>query len=261
MSEIDKLTETILKSPKYQFMSEAVIRRIGEVELAKGRKFKEAVKATRNKLHQTSSAYLSSNMRYKRWLSELDAAEDLRATCRNIMHNHASTAERLPILETFYEQIFAGLPRVETVVDVACGLNALALPWMPEDLHYTGYDIHADMMDFITSALPYLGAGGVAGVRDIIGDPPQEPYDVALVLKTIPCLEQADKDAGLALLDSLNAKYLVVSFPTASIGGRDKGMRLHYEAHFRNLIAQREWAVQQLDFAAELAFIVQKTSA
>ena len=39
------------------------------------------------------------------------------------------------------------------------------------------------------------GLDGRAEVRDVIHNPPQEPADLALLLKTLPCLEQVEKGA------------------------------------------------------------------
>ena len=51
--------------------------------------------------------------------------------CLERMRGHASTQERLPILEEFFQTTLASIAPVESVLDLACGLNPLALPWMP----------------------------------------------------------------------------------------------------------------------------------
>jgi 16S rRNA (guanine(1405)-N(7))-methyltransferase len=84
-------------------------------------------------------------------------------------------------------------------------------------------------------------------------------FDLALVLKTIPCLEQVDKTAGQQILENLPARYLLVSFPGRSLGGRAKGMIENYEAHFRNLIKGKDWKLQRFEFQSELAFLIDKT--
>jgi 16S rRNA (guanine(1405)-N(7))-methyltransferase len=102
------------------------------------------------------------------------------------------------------------------------------------------------------------GINGRAEARDVIQDCPGQPADLALALKAIPCLEQIDKSAGARLLDSLNAKYLLVSFPVQSLGGRSKGMAVNYEARFQELVAGRGWSIRRFAFATELAFLVVK---
>ena len=98
---------------------------------------------------------------------------------------------------------------------------------------------------------------GRAKVADVAATPPIQSVDLALVLKAIPCLEQIDKHAGERLLDSLQAKYIVISFPAKSLGGREKGMRENYEERFTQLTSGRGWRIQRFEFETELAFLVE----
>jgi 16S rRNA (guanine(1405)-N(7))-methyltransferase len=233
-------------------------------EQAKGRGLRETVKATRNKLHQMVGAYLDGEPRYDRWLADLTAAygtgdpTELRRVSAAVMRHHASTRERLPILGEFYGEIFRRLPPIRRVLDVACGLNPLALPWLPlaDGAEYVAYDVDAAMIGFLKGYFALTPLAGRAAVRDIVADPPEEPADLALVLKTIPCLEQLDKAAGARLLDALSAPYLLVSFPARSLGGKQRGMAANYGAHFAELVAGRGWEVEEFLFESEVAFLV-----
>ncbi|MFN2104113.1 MAG: 16S rRNA methyltransferase, partial [Candidatus Promineifilaceae bacterium] len=192
---LDSLAESIAATAKYKNVSPELVRSIGARELAKGQSFKSAVKATKNKLHQVGSAYQAGRIDYGRplrMLREADSMEEWRASCCDIMRLHASTRERLPILDHFYETVLADTPAPRRVLDIACGLNPLASSWMPlaEDASYIAYDIYADMMDFLADYLGLAGLNGRAEVRDIIHQPLQETADLALLLKTLPCLEQ-----------------------------------------------------------------------
>src|SRR5262249_35063568 len=134
-----------------------------------------------------------------------EGEEAFRAACLRVMHHHASTRERLPILNEFCTTIFAALPPVRSVLDVACGLNPLAIPWMPltADATYIACDIYEDMADFLNGFFPLAGVQGRAEACDVIGTPPTQTVDLALVLKVLPPLEQIDKTAGLTLLKAL----------------------------------------------------------
>lgn len=260
---IDILVESVLASPKYKDISPQLVRNIGTQELSKRRTLKEALKATKNKLHQMGGAYLEG-ADYARWLHELRAcAEDkneLQRVCWSIMTHHASTRERLPILDQFYMTLLTDLAPISSVLDLACGFHPLALPWMPlaESVTYYAYDIYQHMMDFLQEWFTLIGIQGYAQVCDILQACPTHPVDVAFVLKTIPCLEQLDKHAGQRLLQALNAHYLIVSFPVHSLGGKRKGMLAHYEAQFREMIRDTPWAVRRIEFATELVFVVTK---
>jgi 16S rRNA (guanine(1405)-N(7))-methyltransferase len=278
---LDQLVAAVQASARYRAVAEPLIRRLGASELAKRRGLKEAIKATKNKLHQVAGAYIEEP-RYDAWLAELRAAwEDAsveegaqeahrRASLRRIMARHASTRERLPILDQFYAQTLASLGPIRSVLDIACGLNPLALAWAPlaDEVDYYAYDIYSDMMAFLdgyftlesTQGRP--GLRGHAETRDVIASAPEQRADLALILKAIPCLEQVDKAAGERLLRTLRADHLLISFPVHSLGGRSKGMVETYEARFHDLLERAGLVsgctVTRFEFATELAFLVSR---
>jgi len=271
---VERLVEAVLASPSYGRLCTDFVRRVGEKELAKRRRLKEALKATKAKLHQVAGAYQELRPRYALWLEQLRQAhqggkrEDFLATCRQIMGHHASTRERLPILEQFYGTVLAAVTPLHTVLDVACGLNPLALPWMllaPPDAgefgrtrEYYAYDVDRDLMDFLGQFLALLGVGGEARVEDVTRFRPSQPADLALVLKALPGLERLEPGAARRLLAGLPARYLLVSFPVRSLGGQAKGMAAHYEAQFRKWLDPSQGVVQRWEFATELAFLVSR---
>lgn len=264
---LEALVAAVLSSAKYRHVSPEFVRAIGERELAIRPNLKAAVKATKNTLHQAGGAFQDAPIDYGRALALLrEAAADgpasaaFREACRALMAAHTSTRERLPILDAFYSQTLAGLPAPGRVLDIACGLNPLARPWMPfsEATEYVAYDIYADQIDFLNAFFPLAGYAGRAEVRDVIGRPPDEPADLALILKTLPCLEAVDRQAPARLLDAVRAPLLLVSFPAQTLGGRRKGMAAHYETRFRQLLDERDWPAERFEFKTELAFLVRK---
>lgn len=261
---IKALTQSVLGSAKYRHVSPDLIRSIGEKELCHRRNLKQAIKGTKNKLHQVGGAYFHQKVDYQASLALLRQAAGkadpggVRQTCRHLMELHASTKERLDILDRFYRTTLVELPPIGTVLDIACGFNPLSLPWMPfyPDIEYYAYDIYADMVGFIQGFLDIAGVRGGTEVRDVISRPPTQRADLALLLKTLPCLEQVEKQAAQNLLDALNVSYLLISYPVHSLGGFDKGMALHYEEHFSTLAEGRNWRVTRYEFSTELAFLV-----
>lgn len=266
----DRLAEVVaavLGSAKYRDFDPGLVREVGARELAKGRDTRAAIKATKSKLHQVSGVYQGGREDYAGWLADLAAAyaadpggrgEAVRAASARIMEHHASTRERLPILGPFYDAIFGALPPIGTVLDVACGLNPLALPWMPlaPGASYAACDIDQRLIGFLDGYLALPPVRGRAELRDVTRDPPPPPADLALILKAIPCLEQLDREAGRRLLDTIRARHLAISFPARSLGGRDKGMAATYRARFAALAAGRDWAVESFEFPSELVFVV-----
>ncbi|MCS7057175.1 MAG: hypothetical protein NZM18_13485 [Thermoflexales bacterium] len=261
---LSELVAQVRSSRKYGAISEQLVRRIGAAELNKRATLKDAVKATKNALHQVAGLYFASERpAYEVWLRQIVRAGDdatRRAVLRSIMTHHASTRERLPILDAFYARVLAGLGPLRSVLDLACGLNPLSLPWMPlaPGATYHAVDIYEDLARFLQAALAALGVTGSAEARDIIADCPTDEADVALLLKALPCLEQLDRASGLAILDTINARYVIVSFPTRTVGGRNIGMREHYAARFEAMIAHRPWRVERIEFTGELVYRIAK---
>jgi 16S rRNA (guanine(1405)-N(7))-methyltransferase len=259
---IEALVAEVLASPKYRAVSPALVR--AERELRARRSLREAVKETKGRLHQVAGAFLDRTPRYEGWLAELRASADdreaQRAACRAIMAGHASTRERLPELQRFYDTIFAALPPVRSVMDLACGLNPLAAPWMPlaPGAAYYACDLYGDMCAFLDAALPLLGLRGEAAVCNLADGPPLWRADAALVLKTLPVLEHVRRGAGRELLRGLRAPHLVVSFPTRSLGGRNVGMAATYAGQMRTIAEGEGWAYEALEFTNEVVFVVRK---
>ena len=265
-ADAHKVVEAVQKGSRYQNVDQGLVRNIAAAELSKGRSFKAAVKAVRSKLHQVGSAYHSGKLDYPKWEADLGnlphnlSAPALQDFCRQAMQQHASTSERLPYLEEFFSETLASLGKIESVLDLACGLNPLAIPWMPlqPDAAYYACDIYADMITFIDHFLSHTAVAGQASVCNLIEDVPQTRVQVALLLKTIPCLEHLDRHIGARLLETIPADNILVSFPARSLGGRSKGMLENYENRFQDLIAGKKWQVQRFEIPTELAFLLMR---
>jgi 16S rRNA (guanine(1405)-N(7))-methyltransferase len=263
---LDQLVSAVLSTRKYSQISPAFVRSLASRELRHRRSYKEALKATKNKLHQVAGAYQQGQPDYALWLDRLRAAKAtaqpaaLQEACRALMAHHASTRERLPILEDFYRVVLAGLPPIRSVLDVACGLNPLALPWMglPTQVEYFAVDIYQDMLDFLEQFLVLLGITGRTAAADVLEFSFEREVDLAFLLKAIPCLEQLDRSAGEHLLASIPAAHLLVTFPLHSLGGRSVGMEETYSTRLQELIAGQSWAVRRFEFPTELAFLLSR---
>jgi len=264
--QLDQLVDAVLAGRNYRHINRDFIEVLGSRELAKRSGLKEAIKATRNKLHQVGGAYIEGEAPYKSWIALLQQSavygdkDQLKRACKSIMGYHASTRERLPMLEQFYPTLLADLPPIRSVIDVACGLHPLAIPWMllGQDVQYYAYDIYQDMADFLNEFMSLIHIPGYAQARDVLQYAPTFKVDLAFVLKAIPCLEQVDKNAGLRLLDAINADHLIVSFPVHSLGGKKRGMAVNYEARFHELVRHKDWSVKRFEFPTELVFRIAK---
>ncbi|MBI2623115.1 MAG: 16S rRNA methyltransferase [Candidatus Liptonbacteria bacterium] len=275
MEELEHVVVAVQKSPTHRHIARALIARLAAIESAKrgsppdGRE-KEIIKAVKNKLHQTVGAFVEGRPDYKKALRALAAAareedavareERIRAVLQQAMQFHASTRERLPFLESFYRDALRDISPPGRVLDLACGLNPLARPWLgiPDEAEYLACDVRADLTEFVNGVFAACGWKGRAFVRDLLSDEPLPKADAVLLLKTIPCLEQVEKDAGARLLARLDAPHAVVSFPGKSLGGREKGMRENYAAHFLGMLEGTGWKQRNFVIGEELVFVLSR---
>jgi 16S rRNA (guanine(1405)-N(7))-methyltransferase len=266
IERLPELIETVRQGSKYRHIHEDLIRNIAMSELNKDRSWKETIKAVRNKIHQVGSAYQPTGIDYERLIEVMKSLPRdiqnplVKDFCRDTMKQHASTRERLVILDQFYLTIFTNHAPITSLLDVACGLNPLALAWIPlsPECDVMVCDIYGDQIDFLNLFFDYFQINGKAICCDLTQEVPEGDFQIALVLKTIPCLEQIDKKIGSRLLNGINSKNILVSFPAKSLGGRDKGMRQFYSAHFEAIIAEHNWQVDKFSFSNEEAFLVHK---
>jgi 16S rRNA (guanine(1405)-N(7))-methyltransferase len=264
-SSLEKTISAVASSKKYGSICADTIRRIATRELAAHGTVKAATKATKRRLHQIYGAF-EGEVDYEEAYRQLEAAyqagsdDEIKTACRQLLVLHSSTRERLPILEEFYGAIFGltGLPN--SILDLGCGLNPLAWPWMglSAGVRYLALDIDRARVRFLNQYLALAGLEPLARCQDVLSQPPFGEADLALILKLSPTLERQEAGATLRLIEQIRVPYVVVSFAVASLGGREKGMAEQYQAQFVDWLDGHQWPVETLTFETELAFVVCK---
>jgi 16S rRNA (guanine(1405)-N(7))-methyltransferase len=259
----EDVVAVVLASRRYRNLHPPLVRRVAAKEAAAARSPAELVKRTKRALHQIFGAYLPTPPRWDRLLAKLGTARsdaELRTVLQRAMAQHASTRERLDHLDRFYAALVARVGTPRSVLDVACGLQPLALPWwgLPAGAEVHAWDIDTALVAFVGGCLGHLGFSAHAAAVDLLEVPVWPTTEVALVLKTLPCLEQQQPGAGEALLAAIPAPRLVVSFPTRSLGGRHKGMGGTYASRFEALLAARGWTADAFEVGPELVYVVSR---
>jgi 16S rRNA (guanine(1405)-N(7))-methyltransferase len=258
----------VRQSKKYGDTSEETVRELAAEALRQHKKPKQALKAVRTRLHSIMAPYLG-DPDYPAAAQQLAAAfastdeRQIEDVCREIMGHHLSTRERLPLLNTFYHDIFAITGRPRRLLDIACGLNPLAFPWMGlpvEDTTYIAYDIHEPRIAFLNHYFRLQGLPPLALLQDVALHFPQETADVALFLKEMPRFERNYPGKGRPFLQALRTRFVILSFPTISThGGRNLTNR--YRTFFSELIAGQPWEITELLYESELVFVAQRKDA
>jgi 16S rRNA (guanine(1405)-N(7))-methyltransferase len=262
-NDIDGLMAQLRASKTYKGLDlpDETLRDLLALELSRYKKPAEALKSARAKLHNVMAPYLG-DLDYPQATLELQAAfdsgkpETVQATCRGFLQQHDSTLERLSYLEDFYNGILAICGQPESVLDLACGLNPFALPWMSlaSGVHYHAYDIHPPRVALINDFLRLSGHEPLAEMRDILVRPPQVEADAAFLFKEAHRLEKRRKGCNRALWSALKVKYLFVSLPKHSLDGK-RDLRERMRGLVADNLNPADWEAQgELDFPGETVY-------
>jgi len=262
---VDALARKILASHKYQALAipeETVLDLINR-NATPGIKERELEKIVRQKLHNIIAPYLEE-LDYRWSITELAAIQKnnyhaLRDYCLKILSAHASTKERIPIMSEFYARIFehTGIPG--SILDLACGLNPFALPWMglSKETTYHAYDLHKPRIDLINAFFQVTGRPPLAEKRDILVKPPELRADVAFFFKEAHRFEQRRHGCNRTFWQALNAKTIVVTLPSSNLTGSHsmlEGQRILVERAVSGL----DWKVTEILVSNEIIFCIDK---
>lgn len=260
-ASVEHIVDTVLQSRKYRFIYRPTIERIVR-DVASRHPAKEVEKVVKRKLHQTWGAYFT-RPQFNKILShiqtQINEGVDVQSIILQLLKLQTSTNERIPILNEFYQKIFEITGTPMSVIEPACGINALTYFWMNQNIHYTGFDVDQEEIDFINSVFHTLDVGQKASVNlgDVFSSDLQRA-DVGQLLKVLPLLEHQQKGSSLELLKKMPCKWVVISYPTRSITGKQKGMTSFYTEYFTKLVQNEPWSVTKLLFPSELVFIIRK---
>ncbi len=264
MPDTHSIITKISQTKKYRALAPQTIQRIVE-ETARRYRPSEVENESKKKLHQIWGAYYSTRPNFQKILSKIDEEIHTGKTVKEIFHPllqiHASTRERMPILDEFYTNIFAITGHPASIIDHAAGLNALTLPWMqlPATTNYTARDIDVEEVMFINTVFKKIPgfSNNKSEVHDLFehGIPSAQMH---FLFKILPLLEQQHKGAAHHILNKIIGKWIIVTYPTASLSGINKGMLQTYMSHCEEIINQENWKHTKLNFPGELVYIIEK---
>jgi 16S rRNA (guanine(1405)-N(7))-methyltransferase len=264
--ELQPLIEEILNSRKYRGLDipPETVEDILEKELVRHRSSKDAVKETRKKLHNIVAPYLgdpdfqSAGLVLERAFKNGDG-EQARLECMKILASHASTNERIPILDVFYRRLFEVTGKPDAILDLACGLNPFSFPWMglPASVKYYAYDLNRPRLDFIHQYFKLQGLAPLGSNADILIHPPAVEAPVGFFFKEAHRFEQRQHGCNLPFWQSLRVRYLLVSLPTNSLSGKHNLVERQRNLVYSTVQGQ-SWKVIELVFENEIVFCIDK---
>ncbi|MBE7512124.1 MAG: hypothetical protein HS103_04835 [Anaerolineales bacterium] len=259
LPDLAGLLSVLQRSPKYAGTAESTLRDVAAFAVRHSKTPKEALKMARARLHNIVADYLGDP-------DYPAAAEQLRGVvgterdtlCKTLAAQHTSTRERLALLPAFYERIFAVTGVPTTILDLACGLNPLLLPFMglPAEAVYHAYDIHAARIAFLKTFFATHYPLAHAHLQDILAEPPTITAEVALIFKEVHRFEQRRHGTSRALLEALagaGVPWALVSLPAQGMSGRSD-LSASYRHLLGKIIVGASWAVTEVVFPGEIVF-------
>lgn len=265
--DVPALAAEVLRSKKYGGIDSAVVSRVCARMAAKHTNPKEALKAAKNELHMVHESFLQGDDCHKTASALLDRLTEggdapLEDVCAQIMRLHASTAERQRGLAEIYRFFSSYIHAGSAVMDIGCGFHPFAIPLLAErPLSYVAYDINTDTIQLVQRFFDFLQTPESlyrAEIFDCVPDTPPVSADVALLLKVLPVLQQQKKGRGLSLLGELKFGTAIVSFPTKSMAGRQKGMASFYAEWFEGNLPHSIEIAEKRVFSNEMFYVVGK---
>jgi 16S rRNA (guanine(1405)-N(7))-methyltransferase len=222
---VDALARQILSSAKYSGLDGPLVHRVAGEAAQRFRDRNQALKYAKRKLHQAFGAFLIGSPA-QAVTGVVEAVRsgrlELADAAMGAMAAHVSTAERIDWLVPFYEQVELWCGRPSSVLDLACGLNPLAIPWMrlAPDVTYWACEIDRDLVAALALLQQIMPVRLTTATCDLITSRPALRADVALLLKTVPTLEQQRAGASGRVLTAIDCQHVILSLPRRSLTGR-----------------------------------------
>ena len=203
--------------------------------------------------------YLAETARLAELSAQNPGRDALKAWCQDIMHRHASSRERLPYLDTFYQKIFETVGTTDSILDLACALDPLGLPWieLPRTTQFFAYDIHQPRLTFLQAYFDLFYPNATAVHQDILSNTPTQAADCAFFFKEAHRLEKRRPGSNRDLFESINAKWLVVSLPSEDLAGHHS-LETYHSALIHQAVEGHPWQLSTSQVGNELLFFIHK---
>lgn len=262
----DDLIEDILTSRKYRKLNipQETARDIYFIAIASGQNPKEAEKTLRQKLHNIIAPYLGEPDFAKAY-AELETAfltrdaKEIKKVCGDLLSSHASSRERLELLNEFYPHLFGLTGKPGSIFDLASGLNPFSLPWMDlkKDVEYFAYDLNEPRIKLINRFFELSGMKPLAFHQDILIHPPEGKADLAFLFKEAHRMEQRQRGCTRRLIEATRVDWFLLSLPTSSLNGKydliERQRRL-----VGAIVAGTSWSITEVLFINEIVFCINK---
>ncbi len=269
-NEVRKLVDAVQSSRKYRELAlpEDMLRDLIAVNLPNSRNMADLKTSFRKALHNVIAPYLE-DIDYEKEIQRLQAErfnlqqpENLKSYCLKVMAKHASTKERIPHLQAFFDTIFKTIGSPNSIMDLACALDPLCLPWirLAPGASFKAYDINGPRVRYLQAFFALTYPNFQAIQQDILLTPPAERADCAFFFKEAHRLEKRQPGSTRILLEGINVATVVLSLPAVDLKGHHSLENFH-----RHLVEKAlegtTWQQDLRQVGNELLFFIHKEPA
>jgi 16S rRNA (guanine(1405)-N(7))-methyltransferase len=261
------MQEDLVQSLVKQWFNAEYIQRIVAESQKKRKSSKEIAKGAKTKVHQTYGVFVNGtkiNKVYERLVQAIkdEDEEEIKKQLTFALQLHVSSGERVNIMDELYKKIFEITWKPKMVLDVACGLNPISLPWMglDKDIQYDAFDVHDEILEIVRNFTQIIGYTWVHTFnQDLLSYNSDKEYDIAFIFKTLSTVDFQQKGSAAQILEHIHAKYLVISFPIVNIGyyKKWKNMLKYYSETYEPYFADFA-EVHKIPFHNELVYVVKR---
>ncbi len=233
---------------------------INHPKIEKSRELKILVKDIRKRLRDVYGAFSINLNKRNKLLGELGSLvnsnaehEKIVELHKKILMTHRSTKERLNHYSEIYGKIFSITGKPKHILDLAAGLNPLSLIFTDlKDIKCTAVELTDEDCSFLNHYFKIMKIDGTTLKMNLLVENKFPKADICFMFKLLDSLETMRKNISKDLISSIDAKFIVISFPTRTLSGKPlSAKRLGW---FRKLVdIHEEFEVQN-----EIFFVVKK---
>jgi len=243
---------------------------IKQEKIIKNKLFKEIIKIIRSEIGIVYGSYLTSDFTKKeKILESINTIEELD----ELFYLHKSTRERINYFSYIYQKIFdwykegtSNSKGPKIILDIACGFNPISIGIIKEELDYCpviyGSDLNPNDMRFLNNVYNKLNLKGKFKSYDItkleiLENEEFQKADLVFLFKAIDSFEQVKKNISKKIIEGLNAKKIVVSFPTKSLVSK-KRFKIEKRNWFFKFLNGMKYTYEKFEVEGEIFILINK---
>lgn len=270
---INNIVKAIKDKPKLQNMDEILIleeikkfldnnvNHMKKLNNPKAKEYKELVKYVRMKCHDIFEIFQTKASNKDR-LKMIENLEDLSLDSHiEILNTHLSTKERVDFYTEVYKEISNRIGKFNTILDIGCGYNPLAIPFLKtsiDELKYYASDLSQEDLDVIQRYFIQIGLiQGETFRCNLVKEYElleNYPADVCFAFKLFDVLETQKKNISYKIIEKIKCNWLIASFPLNNI--KQEKMAREKVHYFERMLTNMELSFDSFEINNEIFYIV-----